>query len=567
MNFELLGLAPQLLKAVEQLGFKHPMPIQAQAIPVLLTGKNDMVGLAQTGTGKTGAFGLPLLQRIDPAIAGVQGIVLCPTRELCIQITSDLNQFARYLNHIQIVAVYGGASIANQIRQLKRGAQIIVATPGRLIDLINRRAADLSQIGVAVLDEADEMLNMGFQEDIEQILGRMPTDRKTWLFSATMPSTVARIAQRYLTDPINISVNQMDCGLKSISHTYYVVHEKNRYAALKRIVDFTPDMFGLIFCRTRKDTQSIAESLIADGCQAEALHGDLSQAQRDYVMRKFRKKTIRVLVATDVAARGLDVDDITHVIHYNLPDEAEGYTHRSGRTARAGKSGISMALVNTRENRRIRELEKRCKIRFEFGQLPDGKAICQKQVLGLVQKLEQTQVDEAVVADYLPEACEALQQLDKTDLIKRLIAGELNRLIDDNRLAEDINARKTTPRRPQTAKGAGAKTSRRPHSPRPTTAPDRQRLKGKSTQRFFINVGRLDKINEGAIVRLICSNSGIRSSMIGQINLNREFSFFEVEKRAARQVFQSVQNAMLDGRVIQLKKAERKTDADKTRRP
>ncbi len=348
MDFKETGLNDELLRAVDALGFETPMPIQAAALPVLLDGRRDFIGLAQTGTGKTAAFGLPLLQHIDASLARPQGVILCPTRELCLQITDDLKRYARYLPRIGVAAVYGGASIAHQIRQLRNGAQIIVATPGRLIDLIQRRAADLSAVATCVLDEADEMLNMGFQEDIDRILGRMPVDRKTWLFSATMPSGVAAIARNYLNDPCRVSVAVSRRMAPNITHSCYVMDERNRYQGLKRIIDATPGIFGLVFCRTRKETQTVAESLIQDGCRDDALHGDLSQAQRDHVMRKFRRQSIRLLVATDVAARGLDVDAISHIIHYNLPDDTETYTHRSGRTARAGRSGISGSRTGAR---------------------------------------------------------------------------------------------------------------------------------------------------------------------------------------------------------------------------
>lgn len=538
-----------MVKAVEGLGFQTPMPIQEKAIPALLSGERDFVGLAQTGTGKTGAFGLPLIQRIDLALPRPQGIVMCPTRELCLQITDDLKKFAKHVKDISIVAVYGGASISYQTRQLKNGTQIIVATPGRLLDLIDRKAVNLSRISYAVLDEADEMLNMGFQEDIDSILGKMPGHRRVWLFSATMPEEVAGIARNYLTDPVEVTVGGRNRSPKNIEHTCYVIREKHRYQGLKRIIDFTPEMFGLVFCRTRKETQTVAEALMQDGYQAEALHGDLSQAQRDYVMRKFRHGTVRILVATDVAARGLDVEDITHVIHYNLPDEAETYTHRSGRTARAGKSGASIALINTKEMRRVRELEKRGNIRFEFGKIPDGRVICEKQLFGLVEKIVHTDVNQEEIADYLPAVYDALGRFDKEELIKRFVSAEFNRFLEYYRHAGDINVKTG----PETA--AASKPTKRKY-----------RLKEKKTQRFFINVGRLDKINEGAIVRLICDKSGIRSSMIGEIDLNREFSFFEVEKSTAGRVRNSFNNARLDGRPVQVRKVLKKKKHRKGKR-
>jgi len=358
MSFKLLGLRDELVKATEDLGFQSPMPIQEKTIPVLLSGEKDFVGLAQTGTGKTGAYGLPLLQLIDTDKFHTQGIVICPTRELCLQITEDLKQFARYMRKIKIVAIYGGASISTQIKRLKGKPQIIVATPGRLIDMINRKAADLSKVLYTVLDEADEMLNMGFKEDIDNILKKMPDNRKIWLFSATMPQGVAAIARNYLNDPVEVRVGSKGQGPKNIRHICHTIQQKNKYPELKQIIDSSPDILALVFCRTRRDTQALAESLMRDGYQSEALHGALSQAQRDSVMRKFRRGFVRILVATDVAARGLDVDDITHVIHYNLSDGVEIYTHRSGRTGRVGKSGISIALVTSKEISRISMMEK-----------------------------------------------------------------------------------------------------------------------------------------------------------------------------------------------------------------
>ncbi len=555
MDFQELGLNAELVRAVSDLGFSTPMPIQTKAIPVLLKGRQDVVGLAQTGTGKTGAFGLPLLQRVDRSVPKPQAVILCPTRELCIQITEDLKQFSRHLHGVHTVAVYGGASIVDQMRRIKRGAQIIVATPGRLIDLLQRKAVNMTKVSVAVLDEADEMLNMGFKEDIDRILDALPRQRRIWLFSATMPGGVAAIAARYLADPVRITAGGTQRSPRNIAHTCYTIREKDRYAALKRVLDFSPGIFGLVFCRTRKQTQSVAAALMQDGYDADALHGDLSQAQRDYVMRKFRQRTIRILVATDVAARGLDVDDITHVIHYNLPDETEVYTHRSGRTARAGKHGASLALVNMKEKYRIQLIERRCKIRFDWGQLPDGAAICKKQLLHQIDRLVETKVNDADIADYLPAVHAALGEIDKEELIKRFVSAEFSRFIDYYRHAGDINVKPrkkaTGTKKPKThlkpnkkyAAGNAAAKSKLPVT---------SRINGRKTQRFFINVGRLDKINAGAIVRLICDHSGIRSNKIGQIDLKREFSFFEVEQRVADKVRKSIKNARLDGRAVKI---------------
>ena len=536
MNFYTLGLEQDILRAIDGLGFEHLTPIQEKAIPEILGGETDFVGLAQTGTGKTAAFGLPMIQLIDFELPFPQGLVLCPTRELCIQITMDLTGFARYLSDPRIVAVYGGASIADQTRQIKKGAQIIVATPGRLLDLIHRGAVKLTHIRYAVLDEADEMLDMGFQEDLNAILSKTPSQKRTWLFSATMPKEAEEIARAYMTDPVEIVIGNRNRSAENISHICYVIKEKERYLALKRIIDYAPNIFGLIFCRTRKETGMVAEKLMKDGYNAEALHGDLSQAQRDYVMKKFRERNLQILVATDVAARGLDVADITHVIHYNLPDEPERYTHRSGRTARAGKSGLSIVFVNTREVRRIADVERMSGVRFSFGKIPVGRAICEKQLYALVGRMVRVNVNEREIEPYLPPVYDALSSFSKEELIQRFTSVEFNRFLDYYRDAPDMNAKR-----------AKAEKAR----PKAATL----RFAKKNGQRLFINMGRLDKIKEGAVTRLICDRSGIASSHIGSIELKREFSFVEVEKRVAERVLKSLKGAMLDGRKIEARLA------------
>ena len=554
MDFKTIGIRDELLRALKELGFETPMPIQAAALPVLLSGSRDFIGLAQTGTGKTAAFGLPLLQRVDAAVALPQGVILCPTRELCLQITQDLKRYGRYLPGIRVAAVYGGASIASQIARLRRGAQIIVATPGRLVDLMQRRAADLSRIGYCVLDEADEMLNMGFKEDLDRILERMPADRQTWLFSATMPDGVAAIARTYLDDPHKISLGGRQVTAPNITHACYVMNERHRYQGLKRIIDFTPGIFGLVFCRTRKETQTVADALVQAGYPADALHGDLSQAQRDHVMGKFRRQSIRLLVATDVAARGLDVDAISHIIHYNLPDDPDIYTHRSGRTARAGRSGVSIALSTPREAGRLRTMERANAMRFEFRKFPNGRAICERQLDGLVDRIVETPVDQKAFAEYLPAVSQALAGFDREELILRFVAADCNRFLEDYRVAGDINATI----RPS---AAGQPANGRPARPDAT-----------GVRRFFINVGRLDKINEGAIVRLVCNHSGIRSQQIGRIELKREFSFFEVARGVADKVRRSLKEVPFDGRRVQVrdaghKRPQRKSDRVRKARP
>jgi len=542
MKFDEMGLSPDTLKSVQALGFETATPIQEQAIPVLLKGDRDFVGLASTGTGKTAAFGLPLLERIDPDLPVPQGIILCPTRELCLQIASDLNNFSKHRHGLKVVAVYGGSPIVSQIRDLKRGAQIIVATPGRLLDLIERRAAKLEQISMVVLDEADEMLNMGFKEELDKILSKMPDERVTWLFSATMARGVARIAQNYQTNPIEVSVGGRNESAANIEHLCFMVHEKDRYQALKRILDFLPEIYGLVFCRTRAETQQVAEKLLQDGYQAEALHGDLSQAQRDTVMRKFRQKTIRILVATDVAARGIDVNDITHVIHYKLSDEIAAYTHRSGRTARAGKSGVSLALINMHERRRIVELERRNNIKIRLEKIPDAKAICENQLIALLNKVIESPVNEEEIDAYLPLAYEALCHLDKKEIIKRFVSVEFNHFLEYYRHANDINVK---PR---------ANDSRPPrNSDRRSNGPRRDQ--NSDSKRFVINMGRANKINAGAIVRIICENCGIASNQVGEISLGHDQTFFDVKKESAKAVREGMNNVRLDGRKLSVRAA------------
>jgi ATP-dependent RNA helicase DeaD len=537
MKFSSFELTHDIIRAVDRLGFERATRIQEKAIPRLLTGDTDVIGVAQTGTGKTAAFGLPLIQLIDFESKKTQGLILCPTRELCLQITGDLKQFARYVPNARIAAVYGGADIRNQISLIKKGAQIIVATPGRLLDLVNRKAVKLKTVAYAVLDEADEMLNMGFQEDIDDILERTPADKRTWLFSATMPAAAVKIADTYMTRPVTISAGAPNKAAENISHLCFVVKEKDRYAALKRMIDYIPDIFGLIFCRTRLETQTVADKLMKDGYNAEPLHGDLSQMQRNQVMKKFRERTLQLLVATDVAARGLDVDDITHVINYNLPDEPERYTHRCGRTARAGKSGVSIVLVNTREVRRIKELESQSGIRFELKKVPTGRAICENQLYAMVERLVSTEVNDKEIDHYLPPVLETLSALSKEELIRRFVSAEFNRFLDYYRGAEDINVK--------VKKKRETKADKAEH-----------RIAG-NTQRFFINVGRLDNLKEGAIVRLVCDRSGISSKKLGRIELKREFSFFDVEKNVANKVLKSLKGVTLDGRKISVKFAEK----------
>jgi len=520
-NFETLGLSKGLVESVQLLGFETPTPIQEQAIPVLLTGSRDFVGLAQTGTGKTAAFGLPLLDLVDDKSNDTQALVLAPTRELGLQITSDLENFSEKFKRFNIVAVYGGAAISEQIRKIKRGAQIIVATPGRLIDLIDRKAINLSTIKYVVLDEADEMLNMGFKEDLDKILSFTSKDKNTWLFSATMPREVRSIMKNYMTDPFELQVGEQNKGNANIEHAYVMIQERDKYLALKRILDYTPDIFGLIFCRTRIDTQKIAEMLMKDGYNADSLHGDLTQQQRDRVMMKFRQKALQILVATDVAARGIDVDDITHVIHLNIPDEMEFYTHRSGRTARAGKKGISIAMISKRELGRIKQIEKTLKAPFKRMMVPTGPEVCQKQLLGLMHRVHEVKVNEAEIAEFLPQVYEALEGLTKQELIKRFASTEFNRFLEYYRNAPDLNSDGKRP----SADGEGE---------------DRY----VTGSRFFINLGKMDGLEKAGMLELLDDITGLEKKDIGKIDLKGAYSFFEVEKEMADKVLKGFQGGV-----------------------
>jgi len=541
MNFRDLGLEPALVDAMDELGFDAPTAIQAQAIPVLLGADGDAVGLAETGSGKTAAFGLPLLQRIHADMARPQGVVVCPTRELCRQITADLKEFAAKRRALRIIALYGGASITGQIRLLRRGPQVIVATPGRLRDLIDRGGVDLSHAAYLVLDEADEMLRMGFKPDIDAILGALPRDRRIWLFSATMDGDVAAVVRGLLKDPVMLRAGGAGRGPKAIRHAAYVIQEVHRYEALRRILDTTPDIFALVFCRTRQESRDVAGSLLEDGYPVDAIHSDLSQPQRDWVMQKFRQHAVRVLVATDVAARGLDVREITHIIHYGPPGDAEIYIHRSGRTGRAGSAGMSIVLAAPREMERVRDIEARRGIRFSFPRMPDGRDICEQRMVTMAKKLSRTKVNEADIEGCLAAVMTVLAPHDREALVKRFFSAECRRLNARYQDAEDI------------------------HLPPPSIPPEDDPAtpspEDAETRRFFINIGRLDKISGQDVARLVASTSGIPPAQITAVDLKREFSFFEVDRRAAETIETAFGNVFLDGRRIQVRKAFEKKKA------
>ena len=531
-----LGIRHDIVNAISELGFENPTPIQEQSIPVLLTGSNDFVGLAQTGTGKTAAFGLPLLELLDFEENYPQALVLCPTRELCLQITNDIKNYAKKMGNVNVVAVYGGASIVDQLRQIKRGVQIVVATPGRMLDIINRKAIDFSKVKYVVLDEADEMLNMGFQEDIDSILSTTPETKKTWLFSATMPSEVHRIAKKYMTDPFELTMGEKNTGNVNIEHEYYIIRARDKYAAFKRIVDFNPDIFGIVFCRTKIETQEIAESLIRDGYNADSLHGDLSQQQRDKVMKRYRERNLQLLIATDVAARGIDVNDVTHVINYSLPDEVENYTHRSGRTARAGKTGVSISIINAKELGKIRQIERGLGKRFVKAEIPTGFDVCEKQLFSIVHKVHNVQVNDEQIEQYLPRIMEEFKDVSKEEFIKRFASIEFNRFLDYYKNAPDLNA--------PVEEGRRFEKDERPGS--------REHAGKTDYTRLFINLGSVDEFNRGDLLGYICNQSKISGRTVGKIDVKGVYSFFEVQHADVEKVMTNFKDAEFKGRPVRI---------------
>ena len=523
MTFQELGLRQEILDAVAELGFVNPMPVQEQVIPYMLTHDNDLVALAQTGTGKTAAFGLPILNMVNVEQRKIQSLVLAPTRELCIQIANDIKNFASKMRGVKVVPVYGGESIVSQYKQLDIQPQVLVATPGRLIDLINRGKVDLSEVRFLVLDEADEMLNMGFQEDIETILKDVPETRRTLLFSATMPNEIAKISRQYMHDAAEIAVGTRNAGSDNVEHIYYMVRADHRYLALKRIVDMNPDIYGIVFCRTRQETKDVAEKLMKDGYNADALHGDLSQAQRDTVMNKFRIKNLQVLVATDVAARGLDVSDLTHVINYNLPDDVEVYTHRSGRTGRAGKKGVSCVIVHTREGRRLREIERIIKKEFKHMSVPTGMEVCKRQLFHLIDKMERVEVSNEEIDVFMPQIAAKLAYLSKEEIISRFVSLEFNRFAEYYKDAEDINV--------DVKEGKKGK--------------DKGDGKSKRGQkvRFKMLYGTKQNATPRSVLGVINDVTQDKSIIIGDIEITNKFTFFDVYADQADRVRQAFEDA------------------------
>ncbi len=538
-TFEELGIAPDIRRAIEELGFELPMPVQEEVIPHLLAGTPDIIALAQTGTGKTAAFGLPIIQKTNIRKKIPQTLILCPTRELCLQIAGDLADFSKYIDDITILPVYGGSSIESQIKTLKRGVNIIVATPGRLIDLIKRKTVSLENVHTVVLDEADEMLNMGFSEDIDEILSYVPQGRSMLLFSATMPQEIGKITRKYMSNPTEITIGRKNEGAQNVKHVYYTVHAKDKYLALKRIADYYPNIYGIIFCRTRKETQEIADKLIQDGYDADSLHGDLSQAQRDYVMNKFRLRNLQLLVATDVAARGLDVDNVTHVINYGLPDDTEIYTHRSGRTGRAGKTGTSISIIHVKEKGKVVRIEKIINKKFEKRPIPKGDIICEKQLFNFVDKVEKVKVNEGEIARLLPSIFKKLDWLEKEDIIKRIVSLEFNRLIDYYQAADEIEE----PSDSGSKEKKGSERRKKDFGDKSSKTPE------KGYSRIFINIGKTDGVNPANLMGFI--NDYVPGKItVGRIDLMKSFSFFEVPEDSARKVVKSFKGVFVENRKI-----------------
>lgn len=555
ITFDQLGLEEGLLQSISALGFEQPTPIQEKSIPVLLQGTKDFVGLAQTGTGKTASFGLPLLQLIDKGNKSPQALIVCPTRELCMQITNDLLNFKKKYAPITVTAVYGGTSIVNQMKDLKRGTQIVVATPGRLIDLIERKAINLEQISYIVLDEADEMLNMGFREDIEFILQNTPARESTWLFSATMPPEVKQVSRKYMEDPFELTIGKVNATNVNIDHQYYVTMHHNRFETLKRIIDFNPGIYGIIFTRTKADAQEITEKIIREGYDIEALHGDLTQQQRDKVMARFREKSLQLLIATDVAARGIDVQGITHVINYELPDDPEVYTHRSGRTGRAGKSGICLSIVTPRESYRIRQIEKMVNNRFHKLDIPSGKDVCRKQFFHFIDKMLQADISNGEYETYLPLLQEKFANVTKEEILQRVAALEFDRFLQYYENAVDLNKEAGGNRRDQSSRGD------RSSSDRGDRRGDRSESRGRSAgngqyKRLFVNLGTKDGFYKASFLQFILDMSDLKKEVLGKIDMKEMNSWIEIEPTAANRMIKSIDGKKFKGRQIRMNDAD-----------
>lgn len=562
ITFEELGLDDRLVKATGELGYINPTPIQEQAIPVLLSGTKDLIGLAQTGTGKTAAFGLPLLHVLNEDDRFPQALIVCPTRELCLQIVKEIVGFKKHMKGINVVAVYGGSSISLQIKDIKRGVQIVVATPGRLIDLIERKAINLEQIKYVVLDEADEMLNMGFQDDIEFILKNTPVRESTWLFSATMPNEIRRVSKKYMKDPVEITVGQVNTANKNIDHQYYITSAQHRYETLKRLIDFNPGIYGIIFTRTKRDAQEIAEKLTREGYDIDALHGDLTQPQRDKVMKQFRDRSLQLLIATDVAARGIDVKEITHVINYELPDDVEIYTHRSGRTGRAGHTGICISIIHSRETFKLRQIEKIVKVPFNKREIPSGKDVCRKQFFFFMDKLLNADISHGDYETYVPMLEEKFADVSKEEVLKRVAALEFDRFLTYYENAGDLNTR-TESRGDR--KDRNDRSDRHDRGDRSDRSNGRERNSrdargedsfGGETARLFINIGTKDGFYKASFLQFILDMSDLRKDVLGRIDMKEMNSWVEIDKKAANQMIRSLDGKNFKGRKIRMNDAD-----------
>ncbi len=536
MTFEQTGIKPELLSAISEMGFEQPTPIQEKTIPHLINNKNDLIALAQTGTGKTAAFGLPILHNCDVNKKDIQALILCPTRELCLQISRDLDAFSKNLKGFKNIPVYGGADIGKQMRELRNGGQVVVGTPGRVHDLIRRKVLNVSQIRWMVLDEADEMLNMGFKEELDAILAQTPAIKQTLLFSATMPKEIANMTKKYLNSPDEIAVGRKNEGAANVEHHYYVVHAKDKYATLKRVADNYPNCYAIVFCRTRMETRDVAEKLMADGYNADALHGDLSQAQRDYVMSRFRTGQLQMLVATDVAARGLDVNSLSHVINYSLPDDPEAYIHRSGRTGRAGKSGIAVSILHMRETGKLKQIERISNKRFERKEVPGGEEICKVQLMHLVDKVAEIEVNDSKIDPYMVEIMDKFAGLSAEEILKRFVSVEFNRFLDYYKNAPDLNVR-----------GQERKTVDKRGGRRGESGGDSMNF-----SRLFVNAGKKQNLNASRLLGLINDHSTRKNIEIGKIDIQRKFSFFEIDSRFEKELIQSMNQSSIDGHQLEV---------------